>query len=276
MVTIKRFIFIIVIGIPFFFPAHPVQSNTQNPPIVLSHDQKIEDAVDAATSFMKAHQYYNEEKYGQAAQLYERLVRSGITNGEVYYNLGNSYFKLGMLGKAIVNYRLAELYLPRDEDLKANLRYARQLTKDKLEEKQFLPFIKKFCFWYSKLNLRELMIVFLLVHGVFWIVVIIKTFWKKEYHNLILLINLVVVVIVGCSLTLKIYTRLYTIGGVVLAKEITVRSGNGSNNTALFQLHDGAELKIIKQDGDWIKIELGDGKRGWVESTLVGKCQLQH
>ena len=276
MITIKQLIFIISIGAIFFSPAHPVQGKNQSSTTFLSHNQEIEEAVDAATSFMEAHKYYNEEKYDQAASLYERIIQSGIRNGEIYYNLGNSYFKRGMLGKAILSYRLAELHLPRDEDLKANLRYARQLTKDRIEEKQFLPFIKEFCFWYSKLNLKELMIVFLIVHAIFWIVVIIRTFWKKEYQKLILLINLVLVVVLGCSLTLKMYNRTYNIEGVVLTKEITVRSGNGINNTVLFQLHDGAELKIIKQDEGWIKIELKDGKRGWVESKWIGKCQLQY
>jgi len=276
MINIKRLIFIISIGALFLSPAHPVQGRNQSSTTLLSHSQEIEEAVDAATSFMEAHKYYNEEKYDQAASLYERIIQSGIQNGEIYYNLGNSYFKRGMLGKAILSYRLAELHLPRDEDFKANLRYARQLTKDRIEEKQFLPFIKEFCFWYSKLNLKELMIVFLIVHGLFWILAIIRTFWEKEYQNLILLINLVLLVIIGCSLTLKMYNRTYNIEGVVLTKEITVRSGNGTNNTALFQLHDGAEFKIIKQDEGWIKIELKDGKRGWVESKWVGKCQFQY
>jgi len=274
MINLKRLIFIIAIGALFFSSAHPVQGSNQSSTIFLSHSQEIEEAVDAATLFMEAHTYYNEEKYDQAASLYEELTQSGIRNGEIYYNLGNSYFKMGMLGKAILSYRLAELHLPRDEDLKANLSYARQLTKDRIEEKQFLPFIKEFCFWYSKLNLKELIIVFLIAHGIFWIVAIIRTFWKKEYQNLILLVNLVLVVILGCSLTLKIYNHSYNIEGIVLTKEITVRSGNGFHNTALFQLHDGAEFKIIKQDGDWMKIELKDGKRGWLESRWVGKCQL--
>ena len=276
MITIKHCIFIISIGTIFFSLAHPVQGEKQSATTFLSHNQKIEEAVDAATSFMEAHKYYNKENYDHAASLYEELIQSGIRNGDIYYNLGNSYFKMGMLGKAILSYRMAELYNPRDEDLQANLRYARQLTKDRIEEKQFLPFIKEFCFWYSKLNLKELMIVFLIAHGLFWIVAIIRTFWKKEHQNLILLINLVLVVIIGCSLTLKTYNHIYNIEGVVLTKEITVRSGNGTNNTALFQLHDGAEFKIIKQDEAWIKIELKDGKRGWVENRWVGKCQLQN
>ena len=136
---------------------------------------------------MEAHKNYTEGRYTQATHLYEKLILSGIHNGEIYYNLGNSYFKMGMLGKAIVSYRLAEIYLPRDEDLKANVSYARQLTKDRIESKQFLSFIKQFCFWYSTLNVRELLLVFLMGHLLLWSLATVKIFWKNEYANLILL-----------------------------------------------------------------------------------------
>jgi len=264
----------IAIGIVFLSLASSLYCQSQGVNPLFSQDQGIKEKVDVTTLFIEAHKHYREEKYSEAAFGYEKLIQSGVNNGEIYYNLGNSYFKMSMLGKAILSYRVAELYLPRDEDLKANLKYARQLTKDKIESKQFLPFIKDFCFWYSKLNAKELLIVFLLAHGLFWSLVIIKIFWKNEYQNLIILTTLVSVVVLGCSLALKLYNQNYTIDGVVLAKEITVRSGNGFNNTALFQLHDGAEFNIIEQGKDWIKIELADGKRGWVESRWVGKCQL--
>jgi tetratricopeptide (TPR) repeat protein len=230
--------------------------------------------VDLATLFMEAHKYYQEEKFSEAARCFEKLIQSEAANGKIYYNLGNCYFKMGMLGKAILSYRLSELYLPRDEDLNANLTYARQLTKDRIESKQFLTFLNDFCFWYSKLNLKELLIVFLIAHGLFWILAIIRMFWRKERYNLIPLINLVLVVALGASFALKLYNYTCTIDGVVLAKEITVRSGNGINNTPLFQLHDGAELRIREQHEDWYKIELGKDKRGWVESKWIGKCQV--
>jgi len=274
MIIIKKLIFTISTGVFFFSNAYVVQGQNQSVTTLFSQSQKIEEEVDAATLFIEANKYYQEEKYSDAALRYEKLIHSKVSNGEIYYNLGNSYFKMGMLGKAILSYRLAELYLPRDEDLKANLKYARQLTKDKIESKQFLSFLKEFCFWYSKLSIKELLIVFLIAHGLFWALAIIRIFWGKEYQNLMLFINLALVVVLGCSLALKMYNYTYNIDGVVFAKEITVRSGNGFSNTALFQLHDGAEFKIIKQDTNWIKIELGDGKRGWVESKWVGKCQL--
>lgn len=275
MLNMKKRIFVIVIGVLVFCHVCLAYGQDQSLTTLFSDRKKIVEEADSAAWFMEANKYHKEEEYEKAATLYENLIRSGMTNGEIYYNLGNSYFKMGMLGKAILNYRLAELYLPRDEDLKANLRYARQLTKDRIEEKQFLPFLNEFCFWYSKLNLKELLMVFLLFHGLFWALATTRIFWKRGYQNSLLLINLALVLVLGCSLALKGYNQSHKIGGVVLAREVTVRAGNGMKNTALFQLHDGAEFKILEQDGDWFKVELGDGKRGWVPSKYVGRCQLQ-
>ena len=269
----KKFFAIFITGLCLVCTLYTARSQTQNVPPSPDHIISNE-PLDAPSLFMEAHKNYTEGMYSQATHHYEKLIHSGIRNGEIYYNLGNSYFKMGMLGKAIVSYRLAEIYLPRDEDLNVNANYARQLTKDRIESKQFLPFIKKFCFWYSTLNMRELLLVFLLGHLLLWSLVTIKIFWKNEYANLILLINLAVVAVLGFSLTLKLYNYSYATEGVVLAKEITVRSGNGINNTALFQLHDGAEFTITKQEKAWLQIALADGKRGWVESRWVGKCRL--
>ena len=275
MIKIKSCTIIIVLYVVFFLTTHPVQGHNQSDGAAFSQNNALKKEVDVATLFMEAHKYYQEEKYREAATHYEKLIQSEAENGEIYYNLGNCYFKMGLLGKAILSYRLSELYLPRDEELKANLIYARQLTKDRIEAKQFLPFLKSFCFWYSQLNLKELLLVFLIAHALFWTFAIIRIFRRREHYKLILLINLVLVVVLGCSFSLKLYNYTYTIDGVVLAKEITVRSGNGLTNTPLFQLHDGAELKIIEQNSDWYKIEVGEDKRGWVESKWVGKCQLE-
>jgi len=274
LVKKTRILSIIALGLFLFLRTDPVPGQSQSAQLKPSHSQTIE-ALDTTTLFTEANKRYKEDNYSDAAQLYEKLILSGVQNGELYYNLGNSYFKMGMLGKAILSYRLAELYLPRDQDLKTNLVYAREMTKDKLESRPLFSFLNEFCFWYSKLNLTELLIVFLILNGLCWALALIKIFLRNEYYNYLFLIILSITVIVSISLGLKLYHHYYSIEGVVVAKEISVRAGNGINNTPLFQLHDGAEFKIIEHQGAWSKIELGDGKRGWIENRWIGKCQLE-
>jgi tetratricopeptide (TPR) repeat protein len=260
---------LLLMGLVLLCTLHPV--NGQDQPRL---DYNGEESLDGAALFMEAQKNYKEGKYSQAAGGFEMLLQNGDRNGPLYYNLGNSYFKMGMLGKAILSYRLAELYTPRDEDLNTNLNYARQLTKDKIEPKQWVPFLKRFCFWYSKLNIRELFIVFLIAHALFWVFALSKMVWRNEYLNFMFFIALALTAVLGFSFAIKLYHHFYDIDGVVLAKEVTVRSGNGMNNTALFQLHDGAEFKITQQEGNWLKIELPDGKKGWIDSRWAGRCKV--
>ena len=85
--------------------------------------------------YKQANQLYEKKEYPKAAEVYE-IIASKVRNGNVYYNLGNTYFKLGQRGKAILYYERARQLMPRDKDIRGNLRYAISLNKDK----QFAPF----------------------------------------------------------------------------------------------------------------------------------------
>lgn len=227
---------------------------------------------DHVALFTEANQHYKDEDYSQAARGYTKLILSGLRNGPMYYNLGNSYFKLGALGKAILSYRLAELYLPRDQDLKANLAYAREMTKDKIESRQLTSFISEFCFWYTRLNLQELMIFFLCGNFLCWAIAFVRLWVGGEFWRYLFLTILTLAAVLGVSLGFKVYHTYYSAGAVVTTREVSVRAGNGLSATPLFQLHDGAECTIIEQENDWVKIDLADGKRGWIESQWLGRC----
>jgi len=76
---------------------------------------------------------YEAGDYGRAVTLYEALLDLGWKNGTVYYNLGNAYLRGGELGRAIAAYRYGESFQPRDEDLQANLAFARNTAKDAIQ-----------------------------------------------------------------------------------------------------------------------------------------------
>ncbi|MBI5023959.1 MAG: tetratricopeptide repeat protein [Candidatus Omnitrophica bacterium] len=91
---------------------------------VAANSDLISDAG-ALSKFMTAAAAYRAEDYDKAVAAYEAILRGGKESGALYYNLGNSYFKKGSLGKAILNYERARRLIPRDGDLNFNLAYAR-------------------------------------------------------------------------------------------------------------------------------------------------------
>src|SRR5881396_2723410 len=82
-------------------------------------------AEDVPTAFDQANQLYEEGKFAEAATAYEKMLRPGQASPALYFNLGNAFFKAGQLGRAVLKYRLAERLAPRDPDIRANLKFAR-------------------------------------------------------------------------------------------------------------------------------------------------------
>jgi tetratricopeptide (TPR) repeat protein len=233
--------------------------------------EESEGAPDTSQMFLQANQAYMAADFRKAAQYYDKIISSGIVNGEVYYNLGNACIKSEDIGKAILNYRKAEMFMPRDEDLRTNLEYASGLTRDRIECRELLSFLKRLCFWYSKLNLNELATLFLIGNFILWAMLSVRIYFKKEILTIALYIIIFLTSVLGVSYGVKIYNLQFNTQGVVLTGEIMVRSGNSINDTVLFKLHEGAEFTWEQKKSGWVKIRLCDGKKGWVQAEVVGK-----
>ena len=93
----------------------------------------ISSADEAAQRFEQANQLYLQAKYPDAVAQYQKIVQSGFESGELYFNLGNAYYKSGNIQKAILNYERARQLLPRDEDVQFNLQLANLQVVDKID-----------------------------------------------------------------------------------------------------------------------------------------------
>jgi tetratricopeptide (TPR) repeat protein len=243
--------------------------------LTLSAQDKHADTFDPSHIFLTANQAYKDGRYEQAATLYEKLLALGIINGNIFYNLGSTYLKGGKIGKALVNYRKAELFMPRNEDLQANIQYTLQQTIDKIEGRDLYSYLKSFCFWYSRLTIKELVMVFLVVNFGLWGIALFQLFRKLDNLWLALYVFIAAAILFGVSAAIKGYSLYYNPGGVVTAREITVRSGGSNNDTALFGLHEGAEFDWLEESDGWVKIHLRDGKKGWVQKETVEKVSIE-
>lgn len=219
--------------------------------------------------FVQANELYKKGDYKKAIEIYEKIINSGFHNGHIYYNLGNSYFRLGKIGKSILNYRRALILLPRDSDLKKNLDYARSEIKDKIELGSYTQIFQRFFFWYYSFNLIELIWIFLIFNLLFWIFLTIFIYKKNEAFKWSLGITFVISIILFFSCIFKIMDQYYQYKGVIISQEVEVQSGNDKNSVVLFKLHEGSEVNISKIQNDWYQIELPDGKRGWLQKMAI-------
>lgn len=224
---------------------------------------------DVLSQIALANDHYAKSQYKEAANIYQGLIDQGSANGYLYFNLGNAYLRLGQIGPSILNYARAKKFLPRDESLDANLRYAILKTQDQLEPPTTRGGTSLF-FWVHNFTQTELLKFLTITNLIFWITLGVWFVRKSEAWNLTRNTLMATLFISVLSAGVKIAQESEFTTGVILAKTIDVKSARGTDNVTLFQLHEGSVVLIIGNENDWYQIQLNDGKKGWAKKDFVG------
>jgi len=223
--------------------------------------------------FFQANQAYKGGSYTEAVELYNKLISSGHYSGHFFYNLGNAYFRAGDLGRAILNYKRANLFIPRDADLQFNLSYAGDRTRDAAEELE--PPLSFVFFWVDSFNLDELFYAFALANLLFFSILLVRLFIKSEWTYYFIVSFVTLWLITGLSFGAKYYQLETDQRVVVFAEELNVLAGPDQDDTVLFKLHAGTIAERERSEDNWSLIRLADEKRGWVESESIGSVKVQ-
>ena len=218
----------------------------------------------------QANKLYNQNQFSEAAAIYERAIADGSINGHLYYNLGNTYFRMENLSKAILNYVKAQKLLPRNEDVEANLKHAAHQTVDQLDGRK--PYaLESVLFWASDLSLSEHRMALFWSNLVFWIAMAVRlrhqTPATQSARNILLALLLLTLVSTG----FRWYQETHQSIGVILPQQINVHSGWNPTTAVLFQLHQGTLVSISQEKENWYEIDLLDDKKGWtLKSNIAG------
>lgn len=209
--------------------------------------------------------------FRQARDKFESVVDAGIDNGPLYYNLGNTHVRLGEIGEAIADYRRAERLIPNDQQLKANLRFARSLMRDRIEPSGKRTFLRTVFFWHYSWPLRVRRTAAMIFYGSFWLLLAVRALWPRLNAGYSVLVCLVLWVLLGASVAIHLRTQSRPTEGVLVTNDVVVRKGNGEGYDPQFRqpLHEGVEFRVIEQRDGWLRIELADGNQGWVRSREV-------
>jgi len=206
-----------------------------------------------------------------AAGGFETIIRNGVENGRLYYNLGNTYLQLGRLGPAIANYRRAERLIPGDEPLKTNLEYARNLRRNRIGAAGSKTLLRTLFFWHYRIPLRTRYLWGLSLYVVFWLVLIIRPFMRPLRWSAMGGLAVVLAIgwiTLGLSTVVEWRVQSQTVAGVIVADDTVVRKGNSAGYEPQFEqlLHEGVEFTLIESRGQWLRIELPDGNTGWIRA----------
>jgi tetratricopeptide (TPR) repeat protein len=221
-----------------------------------------------ADLLQKANELYTKEQFKQSIDVYNQILMTNMESPEVYFNLGNAYYKTGQYTLAILNYERAKLLAPDDEDINFNLQVANQKVVDSIQE---LPGIFIVRWWNSLVNSQTTdswailsiisFVVFLTMLGFYFFARTSEvkriTFWSGCF--------LIVFAVFSWSFAARQKSRLVNHSeAIVMQPTVTVKSSPSEKGTNLFVVHEGLKVKITDKLGDWVEIKLADGNKGWL------------
>lgn len=243
-------------------------------PTHLSHQQQVEVLLEAQRAFDRGSELRRSnpqaaaQAFAEAADRFQLLVDAGVRNGRLYYNLGNACLQAGRLGRAIVNYRRAELLLPGDGRVEANLRVARELRRNQIAVAGERALLRALFFWHYGSAPRMRFVLGLAAYVLFWLMLAARLWARRFRWRFALLPLLAMWLAMGGSLAVEAWAGGGRREGVIVVDDVVARKGNGEGFDPQFEqkLHQGVEFRLREQRGDWLFIELPDGKSGWIRS----------
>jgi hypothetical protein len=239
---------------------------------ILELFHQANDLFRQADLMLATHPQNAESLYHQAVMRYESIVsKGGVENGKLFYNIGNIYFRIKDIGRAILNYRRAQEYIPDDPNLRQNLTYVRDFRRDKIEEKQETKVFKTLFFWHYDLSTRIKIILFSIFFSLLWILAVVRLFTKRSVLRWGLIMAVVLNVMIGGSLIAETISMYRNVPGVIIDAEVVSRKGNNDNYAPSFTepLHAGTEFDLLEKRENWFYIQLPDSRACWVPSNSV-------
>lgn len=222
----------------------------------------------------QANEHYAQAMYDSAALLYEDLLEEGFAGFDLEYNLGNAYFKLGELGKAILHYERAQEYDARNKDLIHNLElaYLRQPDREipPLPENVFQRTWKSIVGILSARNWGFLTIAFfwlgMLGMGLFWFSTDLsyrKLGWFAAMTSFG--IGVLSLVLGWGQHSLELADR----HAIIMEPSAVIKSAPSEEATNLYILREGFKLRITDETTRWTEVTLADGNVGWIPSEVL-------
>jgi len=210
----------------------------------------------------------SQKLYEKAILSYEKIINEGgIKNARLFYNLGNTYFLKGELGKAILNYRRARELDKSDLGIQKNLNFARSRRVDLIEENPKQQVLKTLFFWHYDFDLRTKFILTLVFFAGICITLTVMVWRGRSAESTVpAVICFILMICFLGSVLVEDRQKSRTIGGVIIAEEVVAHQADWKSSASSFKepLHEGTEFELIERRPGWLHIKLADESNGWI------------
>lgn len=253
-----------------FLAIFPFAVHAQDSTTVVSQPVAVETTATKAL----ADSAYAQGNYALAIDMYEAILKNSGEASEIYYNLGNAYYKENNIARSILNYERALQLNPGDEDTRFNLSLAQSKIVDKVSERYQIFFVNWLYALIGSFNINTWA-----VTGIVSFVLLLAALLIFFFNNSIALrktgfsvaIAMLFVTVFANAAAYYQYNKLTDrIEAIILSPSVTAKSTPSNSGTNLFVIHEGRKVKIIDDSmNSWKEIELEDGTRGWVPVSVL-------
>ena len=221
--------------------------------------------------YKKANTLYTNGKYEDAISLYKKIVKSGEIAPELYYNMGNAYYRSNNFTEAVYYYEKAKMLAPGDKDIEANIKMVNLQIFDKIK-----PMPEFFVSRITRNIIRSqssgfwggfsiVAFILFLSAGLFYLFSKIRTLKIVSFIFGITLFVFSVTTFIFAKQQNYYQTSQKT--AIVFSPSVSVKSEPGDGAKELFVIHEGLKVEIQKTSNDWCEIRLADGKEGWLRKN---------
>ena len=223
--------------------------------------------------FSEANQAYADENYEVAISKYQKVLADGFSSKAIYYNLGNAHYKLNNVGPSVYYYEKALMLDPSDTDIQNNLVFAKQMTIDAIDDVPKTGVSKFVNNIIGKLSVNGW--AWMAVFGAIAFVILMLLYYfssaslKKRLYFIGGFLGLIICIFSVVFAFQQQGVQENREFGIIFPEEVTVRSEPNARAEQLFLLHEGTKARILDDFDQWRKIELADGKQGWLPKKEI-------
>ena len=224
----------------------------------------------ADVEFAKANQEYAQGHFKEAISGYETLVRAGQWSANVFYDLGNAYFRTGDFGRAVLNYERALVLEPHHPEATANL----QIARDEAHALELQPGRLERYLEFASVNQYTVTAAVAFWIAAFCLAVLVFT-RRRSRATLTLLLVMLLISAGGIVATWQLERGSEGSAlAVVTGKDVQARLATADTANSVLALPPGSEVKIVSTRGDWIYAALPNNLRGWIPAKNAERVRL--
>jgi tetratricopeptide (TPR) repeat protein len=227
----------------------------------------------AQTGFERGNALYQKGNYNEAVTEYESVLQTKKQSAELYFNLGNCYYKLNKVAPAIYNYEKALVLNPGDEDIKNNLKFAHKLTIDEIKEVPKVGGAKLLRDFTGAFHYDEWAWISVGFSGLFLLFFIGYYFSSLTLSKRIFFIGMFAIVFaILISVLAAIFEKTHDRSerpAIVFAEITALKGEPKTSGSDVVMLHEGTKVFVLETLDDWKKIQLTDDTEGWIESSAI-------